>query len=291
MRHAIQAVLILLVLMFAGCRDTPPPTNPFLSLGDGAGLSIQHHEVTIAEYRHCIEQGVCEAWALPDMLGGHDRDFIAPSAYDSIRFGRDFIRYAVTSEDDFIEPLKAFADHVRDRESAADAASYPISWITPSEARNYCRWLGGDLPTLEQLRRVYDTFEKGGRFGERAEYRDAMRAGRRETICGTHALPFHDIRVLAEQYGSTLPEGLRQDKTIRLCQTGPSLTGDPTAHPETLFGSLNEWTIRNPDTGAYFAAGGSWLNGFFALEGGFDAEAGDRSRRSIDTGFRCIRGG
>ncbi len=198
------------------------------------------------------------------------------------------MQYALEKEE-YIEPLKEYARHVGNNMQRYGESEYPISWISVAEARQYCQWLGGDLPNLRQIQLVHKSFEKGGQFSEREFYRNMMLSQNKDAICNHFNLPFHDIRVLIEQYGTKLPENLKKDKVIRICQTGPSVTEAISDIPEHLFGSLSEWIIRNPDKKNYMATGGSWLNGFFSFESGFNVNNLNDNKKAIDIGFRCIR--
>lgn len=268
---------LVLICLTTGCYandsfvDVPASgTNP-----EVAPFQVQRHEVTIAQYNACVADGGCPAWAAP----APDDMTAAPSQYDPARLGSTDVKYASPDLSG-----SATADYAR-LLSSDDRDAVPITFIPVSHAAQFCAWVGGHLPDRLERREMIRAFAAG----DADRYRDQMLDGDQDGICQTANLPHHDARVLIEQLGSQAPQDRISDKVVRVCETGPSITATDTGLPTHLIGSVNEWTLRQADGPFAFAAGGSWMNGEFVFEGGFDSQITDTALRAIDVGFRCAK--
>ncbi|KIT15165.1 Formylglycine-generating sulfatase enzyme [Jannaschia aquimarina] len=242
---------------------------------DLAPFSIMRSEVTIGEYEACVADGACDAWMAP----GPGAMSAAPSQYDEARLGSAETRYDPPGEGgsataEFEEGL-----------ASGMRASLPITFVSADQARQFCTWQGGRLPDRLERQDMIAAFADG----QEGRYRDLMLAGDEAALCEDLNLPHHDARVLIEQFGSRAPMARVEDKVVRLCRTGPSLAIASAERPVNLLGSVHEWTLRQADGRLVFAAGGSWLNGAFVFEGGFDTRVDDTAQRAIDVGFRCVK--
>lgn len=276
----------ILTITMASCR-ADEAVNPFIDVPmDGAepnesAFAIQHHEVTIGEYLACVEAGVCAAWIPPNFSGEASPLEPAPSQYNALRLGAGPTRYGTVEEDSVENAVQSLVEDFK-----SDLADrLPVTIISPTDAQTYCKWRGGALPNRLQRSHVVTTYAPDAL----EMYRDAMLSGEGRQNCSAFNLPFHDVRVLIEQFGSIVPEYLSSDKTVRMCRTGPSLANEVFSAPENLLGSVHEWTFRQAGADDVFASGGSWANGEFAFEGGLNGKLGEASRRAIDVGFRCVQ--
>lgn len=242
-----------------------------------APFEVLRHEVTIGQYEACVAAGACDVWTAPTP----PQMTAAPSQYSPLRLGGATVTYEAPDQGG--SEVSGYAQHL----SSGARDALPITFVSVAQALQYCIWQGGRLPDRLERGEMIRAFAASAA----EDYRDRMRDGDQERLCRDVNLPHHDARVLIEQMGSAAPQDRIADKTVKLCQTGPSIGSAETATdiPTHLIGSVHEWTLRQPGGQSAFAAGGSWLNGEFVFEGGFDSQIDDTARRAVDVGFRCVR--
>lgn len=258
-------------------RDEPPPwievaAGPSVLGGCKLGRScvehrtveiprfeIQRTEVTVAEYRKCVEAGVCETSGLD-----HERKDVCAA------------------------PAPTPGCHWR--AEPGENEDHPINCVDWFQAQQYCTWIGGRLP-------LEDEWEKAARgsAGQRypwGEHADPKTLGSRlngcDMDCVSAAVSYREQAILANVRAR---DGLAEF-TDGFPKTAPVGQFPGGASPDgilDLIGNVREWTWERE------RRGGGWRTGHgdgldvLAPESAWREPPVDPRLRDEFTGLRCVR--
>ncbi len=228
LRLAAARILVPGGISILGCRadDCEPGERPERRAEIGA-FAIDRTEVTVRDYAACVRDGACDSEA----LGGYRLD--GP----------------------FVPSPKCNWGHPARH-------NHPINCVTYHQARSYCAWAGGRLPSEDEWERA-----ARGDDGRRYPWGDGDPSCQRAVM-------------------SDGPAGCRAEGTW---PAGTKRIGASPFGVLDLAGNVREWVEGSyqPNDPSRVGRGGSWGNAVGRYLRASARERLDPSTRSIHLGFRC----
>lgn len=198
-----------------------------------ASYWLMEHETTVGEYLSCVRAGAC----------GRSDDWIGCNIGEMARTDR-------------IERVL--------RIDEKQALRQPMNCVSWQQAQDFCRWLGGSLPTAAQWQLAA--------VGPKAEQKYPW--GQESASC--------ERAILREGDEGAGGEGCRRQGTWPVCSKPSGNTPDGICD---LLGNVWEWTSSSWLSG-HEVRGGSFYSAFDAVAGNKRAQMDD-TYHYADIGFRC----
>jgi len=223
-------------------------------------FEILRTEVTVAEYRECVDAGVCAIEGL-----GEER--------------RDVCKM----------PLSSTRCHWRSE--PGDHEDHPINCVDWFQAQQYCAWIGGRLPSD-------DEWEKAARGSEGHRYPWGDHADPKTLGSHANGYDLEGVRAASNYSDYAIAQSTRARPGVTDYVDGFPETAPVASFPEgaspygvlDALGNVREWTWERRQRG------GSWRTGHdYNVFGTLVPDVAWRDAptvpglRDVETGFRCVR--
>ncbi len=165
-------------------------------------------------------------------------------------------------------PIRALFNNPAFNFSAKQRGMHPINGITKAQAEEFCRWLGGRLPTADEWRLAATNNGRTEAPWQETAPVDATRAH-----FGPHTF-------LEEKLDGGMP------MTRRVGAFSPQ--GDTPEGLQDLLGNVWEWTATARDGETFIVLGGAWSN--LGTPPSVSAASWQPAAAALpDLGFRCVK--